>query len=178
MNFEWPTKLILSNEITQQGLAMIYRKQISLRGEVKDTREAPKMVLLHQDISCKNTEAAFLGALRISVEGEPSATQRLLAATMSLHVDGENVLMGEIGDFASTHELQPIKPQPPKVSCLFKAKAFQGEDASHLEAAMVGLFLPNGSLISVFVDELRGRAILDASITIELELGLYDMLGK
>lgn len=174
MTLECPEKLVLWNEITRHGLVMTYRKPISIQAEVRDTRESSKIVALHKDISCKNTEAAFLWALRVRVDGEPSAIQRLLAATLSLHVDGENVFMSEVGDLASSCELHPVVPQLPAVSCLYKAKTFHGEEASHLDALTVGLFLPNGSLISVFVDELRHRVDLDASIAIDLELGLYD----
>lgn len=171
---EAPKLLMLWNLITQYGFRMAYQKQIVLSGSAQETGMRPMMVVFNKEVSCLATQAAFLLGIRVRLSGAPSAVRDIQAATLSLHADGENIFMDEIGNIASSDGLVPILPAA-GLSCLYHAKAWKEDEKSWLKEPVIGWFFPNGSLLQVRVDDFKGKVGLGAEITVDAMMGLYSL---
>lgn len=171
----WPNRLILWSPITQNPrLVMVFRERIYREASWRDDEGLARAqaILMHQDVSCGVAEAAFLKGIIVRLNGTEAGIRELSAATLSLHVDGENVLMEEIGLLAKTQEPVPVLDSP-KVSCLFQSRVPKEGLTSYVEEPSVGYFLPNASLIMAKIDEFRSPKGLGGKISIDVVLGLY-----
>lgn len=175
MDTVFPRELLLWNHVTRNAQLMTYRERIVFSARACDADAGPKMALLHREVSCGNQEAAFLKGIVVRVNGHQTAVRMLAAATLSVHVDGENVLMEEIQKLRDAQVPVAVLGHAPGISCLFQAKAIKDGEQSYIDEPSLGFFLPNGSLITAMIDEFKSPTRLGAEITIDVFMGVYSL---
>lgn len=148
---EWPKTLDLVNPVSKDRYVMAFEQNAPIDGSLQ-IDSFYKLAWFQHTTMCRTKEAIVLTG--ILLDGSPDSK-------ISVTVDGEYVLKEATQHTASAAKLLPRQPQ----TDLFTAETQENEQ--------IGIFLPNGTNIQIFVSEMDSTRIRAT-----LRMALYTSQGR